>query len=61
MQSKEVRHHIDNNPKTSSLALGQYKIKCPSCSDQRRKNKNDTPLSVKIEQIKLFIIASIVN
>ena len=54
MQSKEVRHHIDNNPKTSSLALGQYKIKCPNCSDQRRKNKSDTPLSVKIEADKII-------
>jgi len=54
MQSKEIKYHIDNHPKTSSLAQGQYKIKCPECSNLRRKNKNDTPLSVKIDGEKII-------
>tara|TARA_B100000212_G_scaffold1709_1_gene1274 strand:- start:1355 stop:3169 length:1815 start_codon:yes stop_codon:yes gene_type:complete len=48
MEKKEIRQHIDSNPRTSGLKVGQYKIICPNCSSQRKKNKKDTPLSVNI-------------
>tara|TARA_B100001093_G_scaffold342346_1_gene327171 strand:- start:6921 stop:8753 length:1833 start_codon:yes stop_codon:yes gene_type:complete len=49
MEEKQIiRNHIDSNPRTASLKLGQYKLYCPNCSDQRRKHKKDTPLSVNI-------------
>ena len=40
MEKREIRQHIDSNPRTSSLKVGQYKIICPNCSSQR-KNKKD--------------------
>ena len=51
--NNQIRRHIDSNPKTSGLALGQYKIKCPACSDARKKNRRDTPLSVNIQTDKI--------
>jgi twinkle protein len=51
MQSQEVndiRGHINENSKTSGQGEGQYKITCPSCQNNRNKNRTDTPFSVNI-------------
>jgi len=51
MQSQEVsdiRSHINHNNKTGDMGQGQYKITCPSCQNNRTKNRTDTPLSVNI-------------
>jgi len=33
---------------TSTLAVGSYKVKCPLCQNERRKNRHDRPLSIQI-------------
>ena len=51
MQSQEkidIKNHIHSNSKTNSYGHGQYKITCPSCQNERSKNRRDTPLSVNI-------------
>jgi len=48
-EKSNIQNHISINSKTNHMAIGQYKISCPICSDQR-KNKQDKPLSVNINQ-----------
>ena len=33
---------------SKSLDFGSHKIKCPSCSSTRKKNKSDRPLSITV-------------
>ena len=35
------------------LNVGQHKVKCPLCQDQRSKHKGDKPLSLNIESDKV--------
>lgn len=56
IQEREKREfflaHIEKQPPTQGLPIGQFKISCPDCQSQR-KNKADRPLSVKIESDRL--------
>ena len=47
-EQSEIKNHISINPKTNNFRHGQYKITCPSCQKDRKKHRNDTPLSVNI-------------
>ena len=47
-EKENIRNHISSNSKTNDYRHGQYKITCPSCQNERSKNRRDTPLSVNI-------------
>mgnify|MGYP003117145843 CR=1 FL=1 len=47
-EKESIRNHISSNSKTNDYRHGQYKITCPSCQNERSKNRRDTPLSVNI-------------
>jgi len=47
-EQNEIKNHINTNPRTNNYGQGQYKITCPSCQKDRKKNRSDTPLSVNI-------------
>ena len=49
IESENILRAVKSTNKTSALNQGQYKIKCPECSSQR-KHKNDSSLSVKIDK-----------
>jgi twinkle protein len=47
----EVNTSIKNS--TDNLSVGQHKIACPLCQDQRTKHRRDKPLSVNVETEKV--------
>ena len=54
MDKRDFLSHINNQSRTSGMKLGQHKISCPSCQNERSKNKHDKPLSVNIESDKVI-------
>ena len=54
IDKRDFLSHINNQSRTSGMKLGQHKILCPSCQNERSKNKHDKPLSVNIEADKVI-------
>ena len=54
MDKRDFLSHVNNQPRTSGMKLGQHKISCHVCQNQRSKNKQDKPLSVNIEADKVI-------
>ena len=51
MQSQDkvdIKNHISTQGRVDIYAQGQHKITCPSCQNERKKNKSDRPLSVNV-------------
>ena len=39
MDKRDFLSHVNNQPRTSGMKLGQHKISCHVCQNQRSKNK----------------------
>ena len=54
MNKRDFLSHINSQSRTSGMKEGQHKIPCPSCQNDRSKNKHDKPLSVNIDNEKVI-------